>query len=239
MKDVAKEKSLEELLDELSSRCRYNLMQDCRICLWQWHTHSFDIAKRLLDLVVASVGFVVLLLVLPFVAVLVKRSKGPIFYSQVRVRQNGEFYWCHKFRTMVEGAEDQQDELMESNGQEDRCRFYKKPDDPRITKEGKLLRSTSLDEFPQFWNVLRGDISIVGPRSPLPKEVKMYTPDGRKRLNVIGGLTCYWQTHGRSNVEFPGHLKYDKKYILKASIWRDLWIILTTIPAVLSRKGAC
>ncbi|MBR0459093.1 MAG: sugar transferase [Victivallales bacterium] len=239
MNSVTQEKSIDELLAELSARRRYNLWQDCRMCLWQWHTHSFDIAKRLLDLAIGSAGFLVFLCVLPFAALLVKRSKGPVFYSQVRVKQNGQFYRCYKFRSMMEGAEERQDEIMDHNGQEDRCRFHKKADDPRITKEGRFLRSTSIDEFPQFWNVLRGDISIVGPRSPLPSEVKMYTPDGRKRLDVIGGLTCYWQTHGRSDVLFPEHLKFDKQYIKKASILQDIELVGMTIPAVLSRKGAC
>ena len=116
--------------------------------------------------------------------------------------------------------------------------IFKMKDDPRITKVGKFLRRTSLDELPQLWNVFIGDMSLVGPRPPVPKEVQEYTLEDRKRLNVVPGITCLWQIGGRSDIPFKEQVRLDKDYILSQSIWKDILILLKTIPAIVGGKGA-
>ena len=170
------------------------------------------------------------------VALLVKRDGGPVFFLQNRVGLNGELFKMVKFRSMRTDAEEVKKRLMAQN--EGNGVLFKMKHDPRITGIGHFLRKTSMDELPQLFNVLTGDMSLVGPRPPLPQEVQNYSLEDRKRLNVIPGLTCLWQISGRSDIPFSKQVKLDKEYIRARGFREDLKILFLTIPAILTGKGA-
>jgi lipopolysaccharide/colanic/teichoic acid biosynthesis glycosyltransferase len=138
---------------------------------------------------------------------------------------------------MVVNAEQQNDALISDRGIADSVRFKMKQD-PRITRVGKFIRKYSIDELPQLWNVLKGDMSLVGPRPPVPKEVNIYSSSDRRRIRIIPGITCIWQVSGRSEIPFEEQVKLDEDYILSASFWTNIKLLLRTIPAVLFGKGA-
>jgi len=138
---------------------------------------------------------------------------------------------------MRQDAETLKESLAAQNESKDGV-IFKMKDDPRITKVGRFLRRTSLDELPQLWNVFIGDMSLVGPRPPVPKEVQEYTLEDRKRLDVIPGITCLWQIGGRSDIPFKEQVRLDKDYILAQGFWKDLAILLKTVPAIIGGKGA-
>jgi exopolysaccharide biosynthesis polyprenyl glycosylphosphotransferase len=195
-----------------------------------------QLAKRAIDVVGASMGLLALLPVFAGCALAVKlTSSGPVFFRQTRVGKNGEPFTCLKFRTMKVGAHKQQ-ELLRSASVQDGPAF-KIPDDPRITPIGRLLRKFSLDELPQLLNVLLGDMSIVGPRPPIPSEVAQYTWWQRRRISVKPGLTCLWQVWGRNRVSFKRWVEMDLYYIDNWSLWMDLKLIAHTFRAVLSGTG--
>ena len=172
------------------------------------------------------------------IAVAVKLSSpGPVIFSQIRVGRYGRHFKFYKFRSMRQDAEAAKEELLAQNESKDGV-IFKMKDDPRITKVGKFLRRTSMDELPQLWNVFIGDMSLVGPRPPVPKEVQEYTLEDRKRLDVIPGITCLWQVNGRSEIPFNEQVRLDKKYILTPGLWKDLLILLKTIPAIIGGRGA-
>ena len=161
----------------------------------------YEICKRIIDIIGAGLGLILLSPIIAIVACAVKfTSKGPIFFSQKRVGKNGELFEMYKFRSMVVNAEELKEDLEEQN--EMSGPMFKIKDDPRITKVGKFIRKTSIDELPQLWNVLKGDMSLVGPRPSLPKEVEQFDNWMFKRLSVRPGLTCYWQVSGRNNIDF-------------------------------------
>ena len=162
---------------------------------------------------------------------------GPIFYSQIRVGENGRFFRFFKFRSMIVGADKQKDALAKQNESQDGV-IFKMKDDPRITRVGKFIRRYSIDELPQIINVLCGDMSLVGPRPALPKEVALYTLEQRKRLHAVPGITCLWQVNGRSEIPFTGQVRLDLEYIRSTSLKNDIIILAKTIPAVLAGKGA-
>ncbi|HSM91811.1 MAG TPA: sugar transferase [Anaeromyxobacteraceae bacterium] len=193
--------------------------------------------KRVFD-VATSAG--VLLLTSPIlcaVAIAIKLdSPGPVFFRQRRVGLNGRRFTMFKFRSMRADAEARLESLRARN--EMNGPVFKIKDDPRITRVGRLIRRTSLDEFPQFWNVLIGDMSVVGPRPPLPTEVAMYARWQRRRLSVRPGITCTWQISGRNDIDFERWMELDLEYIDGWSLASDVWICLKTIPAVLSARGA-
>jgi exopolysaccharide biosynthesis polyprenyl glycosylphosphotransferase len=207
--------------------------------MWAWNgvVGSSRLFKRLFDLLV---GGSMLVLSSPlwaalFVAIRLD-SPGPVFFKQTRVGRRGRLFLLYKFRTMYVDAERRKAELAGKN--ETGGVIFKMKDDPRITRVGKLLRRSSLDELPQLLNVLQGDMSIVGPRPPVPSEVVQYTPAERRRLDAEPGLTCIWQVSGRSNIPFEGQVRLDVQYIETRSFWRDVWILLKTVPAVLLGRGA-
>jgi len=171
-------------------------------------------------------------------AILIKcTSPGPIFYKQMRCGLYGRKFQLFKFRTMVEGAEDRLWEirhLNEMNGP-----VFKMRNDPRTTALGSFLRKSSIDELPQLWNVIKGEMSIVGPRAPLPEEVQYYVEKQRRRLSVKPGITCLWQVSGRSEIDFNRWIELDLHYIDNWSFWLDIRIMLKTIPAVFTGRGAC
>ncbi len=195
------------------------------------------IAKRIMDLVVVAVMSIPALFASIAIALAIKLdSDGPIFYTGVRVGQNGRQFKMYKFRSMVMGAEDQKVSLSERN--EAIGPIFKIKDDPRLTKVGRWLRRTSLDELPQLFNVLLGQMSLVGPRPPLPEEVEQYKPWQRQRMTVIGGITGLWQVSGRSNLTFDELCLLDIYYIENWSIALDTRILLQTIPHALFGRGA-
>lgn len=192
---------------------------------------AFDIAASFLFLVVFAPLFLL-------IAILIKlEDGGPVLFAQRRVGRFGREFKMWKFRSMCIGAEAKMEDLLAKNQHQDGVTFKIK-DDPRITKIGKWLRKFSLDELPQFFNVLIGDMSLVGPRPPVPREVALYTVADRRRLLVAPGITCFWQIGGRSEIDFSGQVQLDVRYIESQSFWLDLIILFKTVPAVLFSKGA-
>jgi exopolysaccharide biosynthesis polyprenyl glycosylphosphotransferase len=202
------------------------------------HSENTILMKRVFDLAVSSVALVLLSPLFALIAVLIKLgSKGPVFFKQTRVGLNGRLFTFYKFRSMVPDAEQRKEELAHLNGMSGPV--FKVKNDPRITWIGKHLRRASMDELPQLWNVFVGDMSIVGPRPPVPKEVKLYERWQRRRLSVKPGLTCLWQIRGRNLItDFDEWVRLDLEYIDHWSFSLDLKIILMTIPVVLTGKGA-
>jgi len=198
----------------------------------------YERAKRVVDIVVALVGLALLCLLLPALAVAIKLdSPGPIFFAQKRIGRFGRPFRMFKLRSMINCAEEMIERvkhLNESDGS-----TFKITNDPRRTRVGIILRKSSLDEMPQFWNILRGEMSLVGPR-PLPEEqVDLEDPLQRERLEAVPGLTGLWQTNGRSYLNQEEWLRADLAYVRHRSLRLDLKILLQTFPAVLSGKGAC
>lgn len=198
----------------------------------------YDSIKRCIDIVISATALIILSPLLLLSAVVVKVTDGgSVFYKHTRVGERGSEFSCYKFRSMVVNAEKMKAELAFFNSHDDH-RTFKIPNDPRVTSFGRLMRRTSIDELPQLWNVLKGDMSIVGPRPPVVTEVEQYTWDDMQRLAVKPGLTCIWQVSGRSRLPFPEQLKMDLEYIENRSLALDLKLIAQTIPAVLSADGA-
>jgi exopolysaccharide biosynthesis polyprenyl glycosylphosphotransferase len=198
---------------------------------------GYEISKRAIDIAGALVGLIMFAPLLVYLAVMVKlESEGPVFFRQRRVGLRGREFTCYKIRSMVADAEALKDDyeyLNEADGA-----AFKIRQDPRVTRVGKFVRRSSLDEFPQLWNVLRGDMSIVGPRPQILEEVEQYTPEHRQRLLVKPGITCLWQVSGRNDVDFEEWMRLDREYIRRRGFKTDLWILCQTLPAVIARKGA-
>lgn len=232
------EPDLDALLRELSSRVRPGARWNLKRAAWRATVRGSYALKRLLDIVGSGVGMILLSPVFLAIAVAVKRSSpGPVFFSQIRVGCNGRHFKFHKFRSMRQDAEALKASLAAQNESKDGV-IFKMKEDPRVTKVGRFLRRTSLDELPQLWNVFVGDMSLVGPRPPVPKEVQQYTLEDRKRLDVIPGITCLWQIGGRSDIPFHEQVRLDKEYIRSRGFWKDLAILLKTVPAIVGGKGA-
>jgi exopolysaccharide biosynthesis polyprenyl glycosylphosphotransferase len=200
--------------------------------------HGFALlAKRVLDFSLACVLLVVLSPLMLLVAIAIRLSSpGPALYRQVRCGLYGRRFRLIKFRTMVNGAEDRLWEIRHLNEMDGPV--FKMRNDPRVTPFGQVLRKSSLDELPQLWNVIKGEMSLVGPRAPLPEEVKYYAVKQRRRLSVKPGITCLWQVSGRSDIDFHRWMEMDLHYIDHWSFWLDLLIMAKTIPAVFSGRGA-
>jgi exopolysaccharide biosynthesis polyprenyl glycosylphosphotransferase len=195
------------------------------------------LAKRLMDIVISTLVLIVLAPLLVLVALLIKfTSPGPIFFTQNRVGMNQRRFRLYKFRSMIAGAEERVHDLAHLNELDGPA--FKIVNDPRITPLGRFIRKTSIDELPQLFNVLRGEMSLVGPRPPLPTEVKQYDWLFRRRLSVKPGITCVWQVSGRSDVNFQEWMDMDKRYVENWSLLLDLKILLKTIPAVIFCRGA-
>ncbi|WP_280170597.1 sugar transferase [Priestia megaterium] len=199
---------------------------------------SYEIIKRMIDIIGASIGIVFLSLIFLIVSIAIKIEdpKGPIFFSQLRVGKNGEKFKMYKFRSMVTDAEEKLEQLLQYN--ETTGAMFKMKHDPRVTKIGRFVRKTSIDELPQLLNVLKGDMSLVGPRPPLPREVDLYTKYDKQRLLVTPGCTGLWQISGRSNIGFKQMVELDLFYIEHKSLLLDMKIILKTCFLFLGSKGA-
>lgn len=198
---------------------------------------AYSIVKRVFDFIASLLFLVLFFWVFLAIAIAIKLDDGgPVLYISTRVGRFGKEFRFYKFRSMNTDAEDQIKDLEKYNEQSGH--LFKIKDDPRITRVGRFLRRTSLDELPQIFNILKGDISFVGPRSPIPREVAKYTPEARQRLSIIGGLTCYWQISGRSMIDFDGMLALDERYMRERGVLTDLKILFLTIPAVIKGDGA-
>lgn len=194
--------------------------------------------KRLIDILGSVIGILLASPIFIVVAVLIKLEdpKGPVFFHQIRIGKDGVPFRMHKFRSMVTNAEKLLDGLLDQN--EVSGHMFKLKKDPRVTRIGQVIRKFSIDELPQLWNVLKGDMSLVGPRPALPREVMNYSAYHRLRLKVIPGCTGLWQVSGRSNLNFEQMVELDLKYISKRSLWLDLLIILKTFRVLLGSKDA-
>ena len=209
-----------------------------RMVMWHFTIRCSAFFKRLMDIIISIVAIIVGSPIFLITALLIKlTSPGPIIFSQVRVGKFGRHFKFYKFRSMYIDAEMRKAELMKQNESGDGV-IFKIKQDPRITPIGRFIRKFSIDELPQLFNVLLGDMSLVGPRPPLPTEVRAYTLEERKRLNITPGITCLWQVSGRSELPFSKQIALDKEYIASQSFWKDFLILLKTIPAILTGKGA-
>lgn len=198
---------------------------------------SYELVKHILDIIFTILAFIMLSPVFLITAIAIKiDSKGPIFYTQSRVGKNGKQFKMYKFRSMCSDADEMLQELHHLNEKDGP--IFKISNDPRVTKIGRIIRKASIDELPQLFNILRGEMTIVGPRPPLIHEVEQYTPYQAQRLTVSPGLTCYWQINGRSELSFEEWVELDLKYINERGFITDLKIILKTIPVVLLGVGA-
>ena len=206
--------------------------------LWFSVIRGAYLVKRLID-IIASI--LLLLLLMPLFSVIMLliylSSPGPVFYKQTRVGRWGKLFTLWKFRSMYCDADARLKEIMAQNEMTGGV-IFKMKNDPRIIPIGRFIRKASIDELPQLWNVLKGDMSLVGPRPALPSEVNQYSLQDRQRLEVIPGITCIWQVSGRSDIPFPQQVQLDVQYIQSQSLLLDLKLLLKTIPAVLLSRGA-
>lgn len=202
------------------------------------YSKYYVVIKRLMDVVFSTIGLIVLSPIMLIVAVAIKLEdiKGPILFSQERVGYLGKKFKMYKFRSMYVDAEERLHEIQHLN--EQTGPVFKMKDDPRITKVGKFIRKTSLDELPQLINILKGEMSIVGPRPALLREVVQYNDYQKQRLLVKPGLTCIWQVSGRNNIGFDEWVELDLEYIKNQSLGLDIKLILQTIPALLGDHNA-
>lgn len=199
---------------------------------------AYGIVKRLCDIMLSITALIVLIPLLLIVALIIyiDDPKGSPIFSQTRVGKNGKEFKFFKFRSMYCNAEERFEELLAQNEMDGPA--FKIKDDPRITRVGKFIRKTSIDELPQLLNIFWGSMSVVGPRPPLPREVEQYSDYEKRRLEVTPGLTCYWQIQPkRNNVSFEEWMRMDIKYIEERSLWVDIKIILGTVKAVIFRYG--
>ncbi len=198
----------------------------------------YNFFKRIFDIIFSFIGLMLLLVpfgILSLIIIIDSPGASPIYWQE-RVGKNGKKFKFYKFRSMVPNAEDMLDELLDQN--EMTGPVFKIKKDPRITRIGHFIRMTSIDELPQLWNVLKGNMSLVGPRPPLPREVEMYNDYQQQRLMVTPGITCYWQVQPKRNsLTFDEWLELDLKYISKRGFWTDTIILFKTVGAVLGMEG--
>lgn len=217
---------------------RLRWRQRTRLLCWEGALNSLLVIKRVMDIVASLVAILLFSPVFLLTALGIVIEDGwPVLYTQSRVGMNGRVFNFYKFRSMRRDADRLKEQLTDQN-ESSAGVIFKMKHDPRITRVGRFIRRFSIDETPQFFNVLTGDLSIVGPRPPIPSEVAQYTLEDRKRLHVKPGLTCLWQIGGRSDIPFDQQVHLDLEYIHSRSIWNDVCIMLKTIPAVLLGRGA-
>ena len=230
--------NVELVLRELEERRSRQVRSRMRMFFWDSTVRLTYALKRFFDIILSFLALILLSPLFLVIAIVIKMtSRGPVFFVQERVGYYGRSFLFYKFRSMYVDAEARKRALMEKNESKDGV-IFKMKNDPRITPVGRIIRKTSMDELPQLLNVLLGDMSLVGPRPPLPSEVQQYSLDDRKRLNVKPGITCIWQVSGRSDIPFKKQVELDKEYIKSQSLWNDFLVLLRTIPAILSGRGA-
>lgn len=198
----------------------------------------YNSTKRLMDILLSLLGLIIVSPIMLIVAILIKlESSGPVIFSQKRVGLNGKEFNMLKFRSMVQNAEELKEKLQKQN--EMSGPMFKMKEDPRVTKVGRFIRKTSIDELPQLINILKGEMSLVGPRPSLPKEVAKFEPWMLERLSVKPGLTCYWQVSGRNNIDFEDWMKLDIKYVKDRTLWLDIKLIFKTFFVLFGDRNAC
>lgn len=198
---------------------------------------AYEVIKRVFDLTAGSLVLLLLIPIIPAIAIMIKLdSPGTVFFKQDRVGRYGRLFKFYKFRSMYREAESRKGEMEPLN--EQKGPVFKIRSDPRITSVGRFLRQSSLDEIPQILNVLKGDMSLVGPRPQMPTEVAQYELWHRTRLQVKPGITCFWQISGRSQLSFDEWMELDVRYVRERGPMTDIMILLKTVPAVMARKGA-
>jgi len=222
---------MSELSNESRSPLGLNKIELNESIVYKYSKRTIDICGAILGLIFLSFLFLIIAL-----AIKIEDPNGPIFFSQTRIGRNGRRFKMYKFRSMVSNAEEILKDLLELN--EVSGAMFKLKDDPRVTKVGKFIRKTSIDELPQLWNVLKGDMSLVGPRPPLPREVDEYTDYDLQRLLVLPGCTGLWQVSGRNDLSFYEMVELDLKYIENRSIILDIKIIFKTVIILFNNKGA-
>ena len=228
------------LSDSLSSRSNFiaKLRTRFKKRFWRFRMEGGRVMKRWMDVCGSLAALIILMPLFVVVAVWLKLdSPGPLIYRQIRVGLNGRQFFFYKFRSMYVDSDVRRAALEKENESRDGV-IFKMKNDPGITKCGRFIRKYSIDETPQFINVLLGDMSLVGPRPPLPSEVAQYSLDDRKRLEILPGITGVWQILGRSDIPFREQVVLDKEYIRGQGFWKDVLILFKTIPAVLAGKGA-
>lgn len=214
-----------------------NLSIEKKLSYNKLQNNTYEISKRLLDIMGSIIGLILTSPIFIIVTLAIRiESKGNVIFTQKRVGLNGKEFNMYKFRSMVVNAEDLKEKLKDNN--EMSGPMFKMKDDPRITKVGKFIRKTSIDELPQLFNILKGEMSFVGPRPSLPNEVKKFEDWMMKRLCVKPGLTCYWQVMGRNNIDFEEWMKLDIRYINDRSFWLDIKLILKTVFVLFGDKNA-
>jgi exopolysaccharide biosynthesis polyprenyl glycosylphosphotransferase len=220
------------------SRMRSRFTAASRRGQWRYAAGITDIMKRLIDIAVSGTLLLMLLPLFGLVALAIRlESPGPVFFRQVRVGCHGRTFAMWKFRSMYTDAEQRKVTLEQENEMQGGV-LFKMKQDPRITRVGRIIRRLSIDELPQLWNVLKGDMSLVGPRPALPVEVGQYSIDDRGRLETKPGITCTWQVTGRSDIPFDEQVMLDIEYIQEQSVKNDLKLLVKTVPAVISGRGA-
>lgn len=239
-----RERMIARLLAAQTPWGRFRLALYVRVKRLAWVTvvRSTLVVKRALDLVISLSALILLSPLFGAIALLVKLDGGPVFFRQTRIGLMGREFKMLKFRSMIVDADARWKDVLPTNGKENGVTVLIR-NDPRITRIGHVIRKTSLDELPQFINVLRGEMSLVGPRPPLPREVAKYTQADRRRLLAKPGMTCLWQIGEREGrllevghrhaIEFPEQVELDVRYIESQGVLRDLWILAKTIPAIL------
>ena len=221
-----------------SGRWRLTLRFWRKRVMWRLVVGLTQLLKRIVDVVLSGCALLALSPVFAITALLIKlEDRGPIFFQQKRVGHDGALFGMWKFRSMVPNADKLKDQLIAQNEMKGGITFKMK-NDPRITRVGRFIRKYSVDELPQFWNVFVGDMSLVGPRPAVPREVQQYLVEDRLRLLARPGLTCFWQVGGRSGIDFDGQVELDVRYIQSESLWLDIKLLFKTIPAVLKGDGA-
>ncbi|KLV25991.1 sugar transferase [Niallia circulans] len=199
---------------------------------------AYLLFKRVFDILCAIIGLLILSVLFFIIGFLIKLEdkQGSIFFKQTRIGKDGKPFEMYKFRSMVSNAEDLKASLMDKN--EATGPVFKIKDDPRVTRVGKFIRKTSIDELPQLINVLKGEMSLVGPRPSLPQEVAAYSSYERQRLKIVPGITCYWQVGGRSNLSFSEWVELDLKYIRERNLFIDFKLIIKTFFVLFGSKDA-
>lgn len=236
---LTRQQEADALLEKLLSRDRTIVRQRVHLLGWRTMAQGSYAIKRVMDI---SVSLIALLLLSPLflvVALCIRLTDGgPALFWQARVGKWGRVFAFPKFRSMVTNAEALKAKLAEQNQHGGEGITFKMKRDPRITWIGRIIRRTSIDELPQLWCVLTGDMSLVGPRPAVVSEVNQYTLDNRRRLDIKPGLTCIWQVSGRSEIPFDQQCQLDVEYIEQQSTLADIQLLLKTIPAVITGKGA-
>ncbi|NCA71419.1 MAG: sugar transferase, partial [Sphingobacteriia bacterium] len=233
MSEQTHDQKLRELLleryDQIDQRTlRHWLRFYLKRASWSGVVRGAYLVKRLLDILASALLLLLLAPLFLIVAVAIRlEDAGPIFFKQQRVGRWGTLFTIWKFRSMYTDAEERKQALLAQNEMSGGV-IFKMKEDPRVTRVGRLIRKTSIDELPQLWNVLKGEMSLVGPRPPVPQEVDQYSLSDRRRLEVIPGITCIWQVSGRSEIPFEQQVELDVQYIQSQSLWTDIKILLKT-----------